>query len=163
MQFIMTPSTATINQFKYKTNLKKRIIATLVDYTIIILFTYGYLQLFGHDTATGGKEVNGISALPIPIIWFLYFVVVEACYGATFAHKEMYLKVLTVDRKEIEWTQALKRHLLDPVDILLYGIPAIISIKNSDKHQRLGDMWAKTIVVDTKDAEQYFIKDTVKP
>jgi uncharacterized RDD family membrane protein YckC len=56
--------------------------------------------------------------------------------------------VLTIDRKEIEWTQALKRHLLDPIDILLYGIPAIIAIRNSDKHQRLGDMWANTIVVD---------------
>jgi uncharacterized RDD family membrane protein YckC len=50
--------------------------------------------------------------------------------------------------------------LLDPIDILFYGIPAIIAIKNSDKHQRLGDMWAKTIVVDIKDAEQYFANNT---
>ena len=43
----------------------------------------------------------------------------------------------------------------DPIDILMYGISAIIVIHNSDKHQRTGDMWAKTIVVDTNDPEQY--------
>ena len=49
----------------------------------------------------------------------------------------------------------MKRHLLDPIDLLFYGIPAIITIKNTEKHQRLGDLWAKTIVIDTMDAEQF--------
>lgn len=145
--------------FKTKTNLKKRIVATLLDYALFLLSTYLYIMLVGHDNDGGGKTVNGLLAFPIPIVWFIYFVVIEACYSATLAHQGLYLKVLTVDRKEIEWTQALKRHLLDPIDILFYGIPAIIAIKNSDKHQRLGDMWAKTIVVDTKDKEQILIND----
>jgi uncharacterized RDD family membrane protein YckC len=45
--------------------------------------------------------------------------------------------------------------LIDPVDFFIYAIPAIIAIKNTDKKQRLGDLWAKTIVVDTCDPEQY--------
>ena len=113
-------------------------------------------MLVGQENDEGGKTVNGLLALPIPIVWFIYFVIIEAFYGATLAHQGLYLKVLTVDRKEIEFTQALKRHLVDPIDILLYGIPAIIAIKNSAQHQRLGDMWAKTIVIDTKDKEQKF-------
>ena len=145
--------------FKYKTNFKKRIIATIIDYTIIFLLTYLYIQFFGHDKPDGSREVNGILALPLFIAWFPYFVVIEACFGATLAHQAFYLKVLAIDRKEIEWIQAMKRHLLDPIDIILYGIPAIIAIKNTDKHQRLGDLWAKTIVVDTKDAEPYFKND----
>ncbi|MGE5109114.1 MAG: RDD family protein [Sphingobacteriales bacterium] len=148
--------------FKYKTNLKKRIIATLLDYALFLIPTYIYIMYFGQDNNEGSKTVSGLLALPIPIVWVIYFVVIEACYGATLAHQGLYLKVLTVDRKEIEWTQALKRHLLDPIDILFYGIPAIIAIKNSDKYQRLGDMFAKTIVVDIKDSEQYFIKDPTK-
>lgn len=147
---------------KTKTNLKKRIIATLLDYALFLISMYLYIMLVGHDNEEGGKTVNGLLALPIPIVWFIYFVVIEACYSATLAHQGLYLKVLTVDRKEIEWTQALKRHLLDPIDILFYGIPAIIAIRNSDKHQRLGDMWAKTIVVDTKDKEQFFINETTQ-
>lgn len=119
-------------------------------------------MLVGHDNDEGGKTVDGLLALPISIVWFIYFVVIEASYGATLAHQGLDLKVLTIHRKEIEWTQALKRHLLDPIDILLYGIPAIIAIKNSDKHQRLGDMWAKTIVVDLKDKEQFLLNDTAQ-
>jgi uncharacterized RDD family membrane protein YckC len=95
--------------------------------------------------------------LPIPIFWFLYFVVVEAFYGATLSHQAFNLKVLKIDRKEISFAQALQRHLLDPIDILFYGIPAIIAIKNADKHQRLGDMWAKTIIVYINDPEQYSV------
>lgn len=146
--------------FKIKTNLRKRIIATLLDYSLFLLSTYLYVMLIGHDNNEGGKTVSGFLALPIPIVWFIYFVVVEAFYGATLAHQGLYLKVLTVDRKEIEFIQALQRHLLDPIDILLYGIPAIIAIKNSDKYQRLGDMWAKTIVIDTKDKEQVLLNET---
>ena len=115
--------------FKTKTNLKKRIIATLLDYALFLLSTYLYIMLVGHENDEGGKTVNGLLALPIPIVWFIYFVIIEAFYGATLAHQGLYLKVLTVDRKEIEFTQALKRHLVDPIDILLYGIPAIIAIK----------------------------------
>ena len=141
--------------FKYKTNLKKRIIATLIDYALFLIPMYMYIMYFGQDNSEGGRTVSGLMTLPIPIVWFIYFVAIEACYGATLAHQGLYLKVLNADRKEIAWTQALRRHLLDPIDILFYGIPAIVAIKNSDKHQRLGDMWAKTIVVDTKDVEQY--------
>ncbi len=138
----------------YKTNLKKRIIATLIDYTIISIITYLYIELLGDDTPDGSKEVNGLLTLPIFIFWFLYFVVIETFYSATLGHQALYLKVVTVDRKVIGFSQALKRRLLDPIDIMIYGIPAIISIKNTDKHQRLGDLWAKTIIIDTKDFEQ---------
>ena len=138
----------------YKTNLKKRIIATLIDYAIISIITYLYVELLGDDTPDGSKEVNGLLTLPIFIFWFLYFVVIETFYSATLGHQALYLKVVTVDRKVIGFSQALKRRLLDPIDIMIYGIPAIITIKNTDKYQRLGDLWAKTIIIDTKDIEQ---------
>jgi len=43
--------------------------------------------------------------------------------------------------------QSLKRHLLDPIDMIFFGLVGIITIKNSEFNQRLGDMWAKTVVV----------------
>lgn len=128
---------------KTKANLKKRIVATFLDYSLFLLATYLYVMLAEQDNNEGGKTVSGLLALPIPTAWFIYFIVIEACYGATLAHQGLYLKVLTLGRKEIEWTQAFKCHLLDPIDILFYGIPAIVAIKNSDKHQRLGDMWER--------------------
>jgi len=145
-------------KFKFKTNLKKRIFATILDYGLYLLTFYVYLMFFGHENEEGGQTVSGLLALPIFIAWFVYFVVIEAFHGATLGHLGFNLKVLTLNRKDIEFNHALKRHLLDPIDILLYGIPAIIAIKNSDKHQRIGDMWAKTIVVDMTDPEQYLEK-----
>ncbi|MGN6438626.1 MAG: RDD family protein [Agriterribacter sp.] len=142
------------NSPTYKSNLGKRIAATLLDYALFGLPIYIYILVFGQDDGDGAKSVHGVMTFPIPVYWFLYFVVVEALYGATFAHQALNLKVLTLTRKRIGFTEALKRHLLDPVDYLFYGIPAIISISKSEKRQRLGDMWAETIVVDTKDPEQ---------
>lgn len=143
--------------FKFKTNLKKRIYATIIDYVIYCLFFYVYIMFFGQENDEGGKTVSGLLALPIFIVWFIYFVGIEAFYSATLGHQSFNLKVRTLNRKDIEFTHAIKRHLLDPIDILFYGIPAIIAIKNSDKHQRIGDMWAKTFVVDTTDPEQYML------
>jgi len=140
----------------YKTNLKKRIIATIVDYAIIFLITYLYIEIFGDDKPEGGKEVNGLLALPLFLGWFFYFIIVETFCSATLGHQALNLKVVTIDRREIGFTEALKRRLVDPIDIMMYGIPAIIAIKNTDKHQRLGDLWAKTIVIDTKDIEQNY-------
>jgi uncharacterized RDD family membrane protein YckC len=142
-------------QFQYKTNLKKRFFASFIDYLLIFVLTYIYISRFGIETEEGIKSVQGLTTLPIIIVWFLYFVVIETYKGATLGHKAFNLLVLTDKRKKIGFMQALKRHLVDPVDFFIYAIPAIMAIKNTDKKQRLGDLWAKTIVVDTNDPEQY--------
>jgi F0F1-type ATP synthase assembly protein I len=73
--------------FRTKANLKKRIIATILDYGLFMLATYLYIMLVGHNDEEGVKTVTGLLALPIPTAWFIYFVVIEACYGATLAHQ----------------------------------------------------------------------------
>lgn len=131
-----------------------------MDYGLYLLSFYVYVMFFGQDNDEGGQTVSGLLALPIFIAWFIYFVAIEAFYGATLGHQGFNLKVQTLNRRDIEFMQALKLHFLDPIDILFYGVPAIIAIKNSDKNQRIGDMWAKTIVIDTTDPEQYLDKQT---
>jgi len=39
--------------------------------------------------------------------------------------------------------------LLDPIDMFFFGLIGIVTIKNTDKNQRLGDIWGNTIVVKT--------------
>jgi uncharacterized RDD family membrane protein YckC len=151
-----------LSTFKYKSNLKKKIIATIIDYSLFLIPTYIYIMLLGHDNDEGGKTVEGLMAFPIGIFWFIYFVIVEGIFGATLAHQGFNLRVITIERRNIVWTQSFKRHLLDFIDILFWGIPGIIAIINTDKHQRIGDLWAKTIVVDTKDPEQYDLIEKLK-
>lgn len=141
-----------------KANITKRLAATLIDYAIFIGLVYLYIMYVGHDNDEGGKTVSGLLALPVPIAWCVYFIVIESVFDATLGHQLFYLKVLCADRNEIDFVQVIKRRLLDCIDFSFFGIPAIITIKNSDKHQRIGDIWAKTIVVDTKDMLQYINK-----
>ncbi len=143
--------------FKYKSNLKKRFLASFIDYLLIFLLTFFYVEKFGIVTEEGGKSVQGLATLPLFMVWFLYFVIIETYHGATLGHKAFNLLVLTEERTEIGFTHVLKRHLLDPFDFFIYAIPAIVAIKNTEKKQRLGDLWAKTIVVDITDSEQYTI------
>lgn len=48
---------------------------------------------------------------------------------------------------ELSIGQSIRRHLLDVVDMFPLGLIAIITIKNSDRNQRLGDILAETIVI----------------
>jgi uncharacterized RDD family membrane protein YckC len=143
------------DSFFYRKNFGKRVLATLIDYTLYLVFFVGYVSFFGHDNEEGGKTVEGWLALPVLLVWFVYFVAVEGYEGATAGHAVVHLKVVTLNRNKISLGQAFLRRLLDPIDILFWGIPATIAIQCSDKHQRLGDLLAKTIVVDTRDPEQY--------
>lgn len=135
----------------HKRNLSKRIIGTVIDYVLYGSFFYLYVDHFGYENAEGGKTVEGLLAFPVFIVWFSYFVIVESIYGATLGHCLFYLKVVTDRYTRISITHSLKRHFLDPIDIFIFGIPGLIAINSSDKHQRLGDMWAKTFVVDGRD------------
>ena len=33
------------------------------------------------------------------------------------------------------------------IDFMFFGVPAFIAIRNNEKNQRIGDMYAKTIVI----------------
>ena len=142
--------------YKYKKNLLKRIIGTIIAYSIISVFSYLYILIFGHPNEVGEQVVTGFSAFPVIIVWFIYFVIIELMYGGTLSHQALNLKVVTSKRKDINFGNALKRHLLDPIDILVFfGLPALIFINTTEKHQRLSDLWADTIIVDINDLEQY--------
>ena len=142
-------------QFQYRTNLKKRFLASFIDYLIIFILTFLYIQKFGEITEDGAMAVSGIKTVPLILIWLIYFVGVEGYQGATLGHKAFNLLVLKENRKPIDFIDAFKRHLLDPFDFFMFAIPAIIAINNTDRKQRLGDLWAKTIVVDLTDNEQF--------
>lgn len=77
--------------------------------------------------------------------------------GATIANKVLNLILAPKSdvRSVLTFGQSLKRDLLDMIDLWgLGGIYSIILIKNTEYNQRLGDLWAKIVVIDTSDPEQ---------
>lgn len=139
----------------YKPNLRKRAIAVAIDSFICFSTVALIMAYFGEKQ---GKEyhLKGIAATFPIIFWLMYFVIVESVAGGTLGHKVMGLRVITISGNDISIAQSIKRHLLDPFDYY-FLIPALVTIKNTDKHQRLGDLWAKTIVVDELDPQQFKI------
>lgn len=134
-----------------KPYLKLRSLATVIDYGIFIIVFYVFVRSFGQQTDDGQWEVNGTLTLVIPAFWFFYFVVLEAINQATPGHDICRLKVVKPGGQRISLTDALKRRICDCIDIGIYGIPAFICISKTTKHQRLGDLWADTVVVKAAD------------
>ncbi|MFB0494075.1 hypothetical protein ABID99_000312 [Mucilaginibacter sp. OAE612] len=64
-----------IVDIKPKPYIKLRIIATLIDYGIYFAFFYTYVTVFNQSSTPGVSRVDGMMALPVFIVWFLYFVV----------------------------------------------------------------------------------------
>lgn len=130
-----------------KSSLGNRFFASLIDYLVIGCVFMIYVYKFGEPDNEGSYTVHGLKAL-VPLgFWFVYLIVIEGIFSATAGHFIMGLKVVKTDNNRVGITDSIKRHLLDPIDIFPFGIPAIISIKNSVLNQRLGDLWAKTIVI----------------
>jgi len=135
-----------------KSNIGKRFLAGIVDYLIICIVGVILIYTLGTPDIEGGYELNGLPAL-IPIGFWLFMTVgAEQLFGVTLGNYTMDLKAIPINDNEnnLSFGQSLKRHILDPIDMFFFGIVGIITINNTEKNQRLGDIWAKTIVIDTK-------------
>ncbi len=82
------------------------------------------------------------------IIYFGYFIVMEAMWGATVGKMALRLRVVKTDGSPISWSESVIRNLLRIVDALptAYLVGAIL-VWTSPLRQRLGDRAAKTVVV----------------
>ncbi|MEP6611887.1 MAG: RDD family protein [Mucilaginibacter sp.] len=131
-----------------------RILATLIDYGIFLGLSTLYIYTFGEKTDDGTRVIQGSMALVVPVFWFLYFVVTESVNQATPGHDICKLKVVKTDGHKISLWDAFKRRICDIIDITIYGIPALICISKTARHQRIGDMLADTMVVKPTDIEE---------
>jgi uncharacterized RDD family membrane protein YckC len=141
-------------RMKYKANLGKRIIATVLDWIVLMGFFYVLILFFGEESPDGTMSLKGGNVLLVPIFWFTYFVWLESILEGTISHRALNLKVIKENGGQIIFIDSFKRHLLDPIDFTLNGIVAVICIYNTEKKQRLGDLFAKTRVIDINDPEQ---------
>jgi|GEM_PF-304302 len=137
-----------------KTNLRKRIAASFIDLGVLVIIILVNLLIFLKPLPNESITINPWIILSVALFWFVYFIGFETLLGATPGHRLLNLKVLSLERKPIHFIQALKRHLLDLIDYYLFCVPSLISIVHTEKHQRIGDLWAGTMVIDQYDSEQ---------
>ncbi|WP_336133938.1 RDD family protein [Natronomonas amylolytica] len=126
----------------------KRIAAFLID-AILFGVVYGVLTgIVGAISDTLGALVGGL----IGIAFLAYFVYFEAEYGQTVGKMLMNIVVVTEDGDPIDYRESAIRTVLRIVDALpFFYIIGLVAIYLTDRNQRLGDLLADTIVVETKE------------
>ena len=144
-------------EIKTSLNIGDRIVAGIVDYIIIFSFLFYYVYAFGEPVEDGGYSVNGLPTLVPFLFWGIMTIGFEQWFGATLGNLLVGLKPASIrestftNSNKLTFGQSFKRHFLDPIDMFFFGLIGIVTIKNTDKNQRLGDIWANTIVVKTSD------------
>ena len=163
----------------------KRLFAYLIDFTLLILYFTGmkYMYYGGYEQASEEvlKSHVGIDILTISLPMLLYSLVTEVMmHGQTIGKKLMNIRVISLDGGEAELSQYLVRWMFKVFEwpfffgytiftrgnIIAYiivtgffGIIVVIIIAVSKKNQRLGDLAANTVVVNTKSV--FTVEDTI--
>lgn len=133
---------------KTEPKLLRRAVATVIDYGLYFMFFIWLVVTHGTPNNEGGYTLsNDPKGWWIFIVWIVYFPVVESVRGQTLGKLLVGLRVVARNGQPISIGQAFKRHLVDMIDLSFFGIVALITIKNTPDHQRVGDLWAGTIVI----------------
>ena len=130
----------------------KRILAGLIDYSIIVVFFFWFVYTYGEPNLEGGYTVNGLLAFIPMVFWGLMTIGMEQFFGATLGNMFLDLKPVSINGVDdkLSFGQSALRHIFDPVDMIPFGLVGILVINNSDKYQRVGDIVAKTVVLEFK-------------
>lgn len=145
----MTVTELNPNEIKTVTNIRRRFLAAFIDYGIIYIKCFLIITTFGTPAENGNYHLEGWPALIPLLVWAFWTIGLEQYFGATLGNSIVNLKPISLinSRLRLTFSQSLKRHLLDPIDMFPFGIIAYLTIKNTENNQRLGDLWAKTTVI----------------
>lgn len=163
----------------------KRLFAYFIDFAILILFfiAMNYLYYGGMGLASEDelKSHIGLDILTISIPMLLYSLISEVImHGQTLGKKIMNIRVISLEGGEPELSQYIVRWMFKAFEwpfffgytvftgesIIAYifitcflGVIVVIIIGVSQKNQRLGDLAANTVVVNTQSV--FSVEDTV--
>ena len=152
----------------------KRLLAYLIDFGILILYLYSMKFMLYGDLLMNMEESVGIDILIVSLPMLLYSFLTELWLnGQTIGKKLMSIRVISLEGGEPTFGQFLLRWItkffewpflfgyiaFSNANVLaytfitgLFGIAVVIIISVNNKNQRLGDMAAGTVVVNTKSA-----------
>ena len=128
-------------------NLARRYYANLIDYFVLIGFSFVYVLLVGEPDYEGTYRVTGLPALFIPFLWFLYFPIAEAVFHQTLGKAAFNLMVISTDGEPATLGQCIIKRITDPIELAFFGLPAAIMITQTDKGKRIGDFLGNTLTV----------------
>jgi uncharacterized RDD family membrane protein YckC len=136
----------------------KRWFASLIDYLLLIAFLVIVIISFGQkeinedgSVSYNVNNIGGLGILALEVIpWLLILPGIEYFNdGQTIGKRMLRVKVVLANSDRVSFGRCLARHLLDPVDYFPFlGIIGLLVASNNPNKQRIGDLVAKTIVID---------------
>lgn len=137
----------------------RRLLAWIID--LLVLFSYLWVaNLFLNNTAGLGWDRHLWLKTLYTLPYLLYHLVMEiSMNGQSIGKKAMSIKVITLEGGQPSVSQYLIRWMFRLFDIGLFFIPAFFSVVLSERSQRVGDIVAGTIVIDTKASTSW--QDTI--
>jgi uncharacterized RDD family membrane protein YckC len=152
----------------------KRLLAYIIDFGLLIIFLYSMKFVLYDEFAFNWDESVGLDILIVSLPMLLYSLLTELWFnGQTMGKKLMAIRVISLEGGEPTFGQFLLRWItrffewpfffgyiaFSNINIFIYcfvtgmlGIAVVIIVSVSNKNQRLGDMIAGTVVVNTKSA-----------
>lgn len=152
----------------------KRLLAYVIDFVLLLIFLVSMKYVMYNEFLFGWDESVGMDILIISLPMLLYSLLTELWFnGQTLGKKIMAIRVISLEGGEptlgqfilrwitrfFEWPFFFGYIAFSTVGLVAYifvtgmlGIAVVIIISVSNKNQRLGDMIASTVVVNTKSA-----------
>ncbi len=130
-------------------NVGERIAAFIIDIFIILGYVFTVSLIADTlDAESAGSAIIFIFFIPV----FFYSLLCETFMnGQSFGKKALKIKVVKIDGSQPSFGNYLIRWLFRLIDIqMFYGLPAVITIAANGKGQRIGDIVAKTSVINLK-------------
>ncbi len=133
----------------------KRVLATIIDYTIVWTFTIFYFVEFGEPNERGGYTLTGWPTFVPALFWFVFIVILEQYVGGTMGHLICNIKVESQTKEQVTLWRTFQRRIVDVLEIAwCFGLIAYLLARNTQYNQRLGDILSKTCVIGKDDIIQ---------
>lgn len=131
----------------------RRALAGVMDYGLLFAVLVAYARIFGEPSPEGGYRVDGcLHSLALVAIWVILLPLPELLWARTLGKAVCGLRVVRRGGQSFTPPDAeavAKRHLTAFLEMgMCMGLLPLIVIASNAERQRLGDMWAGTLVID---------------